>query len=92
MPAPSPTAIHPLKPHPLDPTVSPHIPNGSKSSIDPQRLHLLDKAAELDRRACSAAERGELQTSARFILESLDCERRAGGLGPQVLQLIKPRS
>jgi hypothetical protein len=26
-----------------------------------------------------------------LILQSLDCERRAGGLGPQVLQLIKPR-
>jgi hypothetical protein len=26
-----------------------------------------------------------------LILETLDCERRAGGLGPQVLQLIKPR-
>jgi hypothetical protein len=26
-----------------------------------------------------------------LILEALDCERRAGGLGPQVLQLIKPR-
>ncbi len=27
----------------------------------------------------------------RLILQALDCERRAGGLGPQVLQLIKPR-
>jgi hypothetical protein len=26
-----------------------------------------------------------------LILQALDCERRAGGLGPQVLQLIKPR-
>jgi hypothetical protein len=32
-----------------------------------------------------------LATAARSILEALDCERRAGGLGPQVLQLIKPR-
>jgi hypothetical protein len=26
-----------------------------------------------------------------LILRALDCERRAGSLGPQVLQLIKPR-
>jgi hypothetical protein len=30
--------------------------------------------------------------SARDILRALDCERRAGSVGPQVLQLIKPRA
>jgi hypothetical protein len=38
-----------------------------------------------------SADAGDLTTAARLILQSLDCERRAGGLGPQVLQLIKPR-
>ncbi|MDM7954281.1 MAG: hypothetical protein QUV07_13850 [Cyanobium sp. CZS 25K] len=39
-----------------------------------------------------AAIEGDLDASARAILEALDCERRAGGLGLQVLQLIKPRA
>jgi hypothetical protein len=38
-----------------------------------------------------SAEAGDLAAAAQAILQSLDCERRAGGLGPQVLQLIKPR-
>lgn len=67
-------------------------PNGSKSAADPQRQNLLRQASELGKRAEEAAADGDLATSARLILESLDCERRAGGLGPQVLQLIKPRS
>ena len=92
MPATSTTAIQPLQPRSLDPTVSTQIPSGSRSSVDPQRVHLLAKAAELGSQARSAAEQGELQVAARCIIESLDCERRAGGLGPQVLQLIKPRN
>ena len=32
---------------------------------------------------------GDLQTSAIFILKALDKERRASGVGPQVLHLIK---
>ena len=39
---------------------------------------------------CSA-EAGDIAVAAQAILQSLDYERRAGGLGPQVLQLIKPR-
>ncbi len=38
------------------------------------------------------AEAGDLQVAAAFILKALDQERRAGGVGPQVLQLIKPRT
>jgi hypothetical protein len=56
------------------------------------RQRLLLKAARLDERAREAAQIGDLEASARAILESLACERRAGGLGPQVLQLIKPRA
>lgn len=60
------------------------------AGIDRQRL--LDKAAALEPSARQAAAEGDLEASARFILEALDLERRAGGLGPQVLQLIKPRN
>ena len=37
------------------------------------------------------AESGDLKASASFILKALDQERRAGVIGPQILQLIKPR-
>jgi hypothetical protein len=56
-----------------------------------ERCGLLQRAGEFDQQARQAAESGDLATAARLILQSLDCERRAGGLGPQVLQLIKPR-
>jgi hypothetical protein len=55
------------------------------------RQQLLDQAARLFNQASQAADQGDVQASARLILEALDCERRAGGVGPQVLQLIKPR-
>jgi hypothetical protein len=56
-----------------------------------ERSHLLLRAADLDRQARESAEAGDLMAAGRLILQALDCERRAGGLGPQVLQLIKPR-
>ena len=37
------------------------------------------------------AEAGDLKASASCILKALDQERRAGVIGPQVLQLIKVR-
>ena len=55
------------------------------------RHHLLHRAEVCDRQARESADAGDLPAAARLILQSLDCERRAGGLGPQVLQLIKPR-
>ena len=42
--------------------------------------------------ACLHAEAGDLKASATLILKALDQERRASGIGPQILQLIKPRS
>jgi hypothetical protein len=51
--------------------------------------------AELARqelRAREAASAGDVETSARAILAALDCERRLQGSGPQVMQVIKPRS
>lgn len=56
-----------------------------------QRQRLLVQAEALFGRARARAEEGDIETSAQLILQALDCERRAGGLGPQVLQLIKPR-
>lgn len=66
----------------------------SVSSLsDPEaRQRLMLKAAALNEQARVAATEGHLEVSARAILEALDCERRAGGLGLQVLQLIKPRA
>ena len=68
-----------------------------RSSVSPlsdpsARERLLLKATTLNEQARMAAIEGDLETSARAILEALDCERRAGGLGLQVLQLIKPRA
>ncbi len=38
------------------------------------------------------AEAGDIDAAGILILRALDQERRAGAVGPQVLQLIKPRS
>lgn len=75
-------------------TVQPagHRPVGAHGATDPaQRQALLDQAARLFAQARQAAEEGDLSGSGQAILEALGCERRAGGVGPQVLQLIKPR-
>lgn len=56
-----------------------------------QRQELLARAEQLNLQAQHTAQQGNIEASARLILEALDFERRAGGLGPQVLQLIKPR-
>ena len=48
--------------------------------------------AERECHAREAAERGEIAESAKSILACLDLERRLASRGPQVLQLIKPRS
>ena len=55
------------------------------------RQQLLDQASQFFDQASHAAEAGDVADSAQLILKALDCERRAGGVGPQVLQLIKPR-
>jgi hypothetical protein len=47
---------------------------------------------QLDLLARDAAARGEIQTSAQLILKAMDCERRLASRGPQILQLIKPRT
>ena len=56
------------------------------------RRSQLQAAVDADEaRAQAAAERGDLEVSARFILSALDGERRLASTGPQVLQVIKPR-
>ena len=47
-------------------------------------LYFFDSAGE-------HAESGDLKAAAALILKALDQERRAGVIGPQILQLIKPR-
>ncbi len=50
-----------------------------------------EAAVDFFNSASEHAEAGDLQASAALILKALDQERRARGVGPQVLQLIKPR-
>jgi hypothetical protein len=79
----------------------PKVSRGMHSSVLPasgnaqagseQRQGFLDRAEGLHGQARLRAEEGDIEAAARLILQALDCERRAGGLGPQVLQLIKPR-
>jgi len=57
----------------------------------PDRRQLLEQADNLNQQARRIAETGDIAAAAQAILQALNFERRAGGLGPQVLQLIKPR-
>ena len=57
-----------------------------------QKQEHLAKADVLFQKAQSAAEAGDVSSSGSFILKALEQERRAGTVGPQVMQLIKPRS
>ena len=57
-----------------------------------QRADLLLELSRHESEAEAAAALGDVTGAARGILKALDCERRASTLGPQVLQLIKPRS
>jgi hypothetical protein len=66
-------------------------PDLQRSPEGNHRQQLLDQAARCHERGRLEAEAGNLNGAAQAILEGLECERRAGGLGPQVLQLIKPR-
>ncbi|AHF62474.1 hypothetical protein Syncc8109_0048 [Synechococcus sp. WH 8109] len=43
-------------------------------------------------KARQCAEDGRINEAGALILQALGHERRAGSAGPQVLQLIKPRS
>ncbi|MEB3168718.1 MAG: hypothetical protein VKK97_08300 [Synechococcaceae cyanobacterium] len=80
------------KSHRPDKPAAPSVHPGGHG-VDPvARRTFLSKASDLEQQARQAAERGDLQQAGRLILEILVCERKAGSLGPQVLQLIKPRA
>ncbi len=61
-------------------------------SAPTQKKEHLENADNLFQQARSAAEAGDISSSGSLILKGLEQERRAGTVGPQVLQLIKPRS
>ena len=61
------------------------------NDVQTKREIFFKKAVNLFESACIYAETGDFKTSAIFILKALDQERRASDIGPQVLQLIKPR-
>jgi len=52
-----------------------------------RREDLLKEASVHADAAKVAAASGDVEGAARLILRALDCERRAGSVGPQVLQL-----
>ena len=76
----------PLSPGPVGSRTAPVRPQAEGG-----RETLLAQASGLQERARISAEAGDISSAAQLILQALDHERRAGGLGPQVLQLIKPR-
>ncbi len=62
------------------------------NSTEVKRESYLKAALNFFDSASEQAAAGDLQAAGSFVLKALDQERRAGGVGPQVLQLIKPRS
>ena len=64
--------------------------SNSVTSVD-QRQIFVEESKNLYAKAKEAAEQGDVSASAILILRALDQERRAGGVGPQVMQIIKPR-
>jgi hypothetical protein len=63
----------------------------SAAGVDQRQSHL-DQAQLFYAKARALADAGQIDASAGLILKALDQERRAGSLGPQVIQLIKPRA
>jgi len=81
---PVPFPLNPPRGGPRPLPTRPHQAEGDRET-------LLSQASRLQERARLSAQAGDITSAAQFILQALDQERRAGGLGPQVLQLIKPR-
>ena len=61
------------------------------NALQVKRQEFLKEAGYFFKNASEHADEGDLQTSAGLILKALDKERRASGVGPQVLHLIKTR-
>ncbi len=64
----------------------------SLQSAEPDREQLLTRARQWFDQARAQASEGNTAGSAQLILKALNHERRAGSVGPQVVQLIKPRA
>jgi len=61
------------------------------NKVQVQKQAYLKEAGYFFKYALEHAEEGNLQSCAGLILKALEKERRAGGVGPQVLHLIKTR-
>ena len=59
------------------------------NSIKVKKQAFLKEAGYFFKNASLHAHEGDLQTSVALILKALNQERKAGGVGPQVLHLIK---
>tara|TARA_Y100001968_G_scaffold43729_1_gene33849 strand:- start:1207 stop:1395 length:189 start_codon:yes stop_codon:yes gene_type:complete len=61
------------------------------NAIQVKKQAFLEEACYFFKNASEHADDGDLRSCAVLILKALDKERRAGGVGPQVLHLIKTR-
>ena len=59
------------------------------NTVQVKKQEFLREAGCFFKNASDHADEGDLQTCAGLILKALDKERRANGVGPQVLNLIK---
>ena len=67
------------------------LTNFIMNAVQVKKQAFLKEAGYFFKNASVHAEEGDLQSCAVFILKALDKERRASGVGPQVLHLIKTR-
>ncbi len=61
------------------------------NSVQVKKQEFLKEAVYFFKNASEHANAGDLQLCAGLILKALDKERRALGVGPQVLHLIKTK-
>ena len=61
------------------------------NAIQVKKQAFLKEAGDFFKNASDYADDGDLQTCAGLILKALDQERKACGVGPQVLHLIKTK-
>ena len=59
------------------------------NTVQVKKQAFFKEACFFFKNASVSSEEGDLQSCAGLILKALDKERRAGGVGPQVLHLIK---
>ena len=61
------------------------------NAIQVEKQAFLKEAGYFFKNASVHADEGDLQSCAGLILKALDKERRASGVGPQVLHIIKTK-